>query len=266
VDGASGRFQEDLVRTRVVIAIASLTLMPADLIAQRVPIPPHIPMPVVGSDPAEPQPLPKVPEPIARELAYKQSRVAVESYPLMSVYQSSGFSSDGRTNIWTTLGVGTRGEYHFSETFSATLDLTSSVFGGPAIVQTAELGARMRPAPSERRLYPYVDVRAGYVAASPGDFGSFVSETFGGASSRTVDGAFYSRGFSAVAGVGAEYALTRRFYLTTGATLMRSRLTSHDVTRPQSLDPSFTLNAFRYMIGLRYNPVRIISTSVVDGR
>ena len=248
------------MRAGILVAIVSFVLLPAGVSAQ------HIPIPVVGRDPAEPQPLPRVPEPIARELAYKQSRVAVESYPLMSVFQSPGFSSDGRTATWATLGAGTRGEYHFTPTLSATLDLTSSLLGGPAIVQTAELGARMRAAPSERRLYPYADVRAGYVAAYPGNLGSFVSETFGSAASRPAGGAYYSRGFSAVVGAGAEYALTRRFYLTTGASLMRSRMTAHDVTRPQTLDPTFALNAFRYMIGVRYNPVRIISTSVVDGR
>ena len=248
------------MRNRIVIAVATLVLSPAALLAQ------HVPIPVVGRGPVAPEPVPRVPEHIARELAYKQMRVAVESYPLMILYQSPGFSADGRTTTWGSAGAGTRGEYHFTPTFSGTLDLTSSLVGGPATVQTAELGVRARPAPSERRVYPYADVRAGYVSAYHGSLGSFVEDVFGDPTPSGGVAALYSRGFGLVAGAGVEYALTRRFSLTTGGSLMRSRLTAHDVNGSQPGDRSFAMNALRYTIGLRYNPVRIVSTSVIDGR
>ena len=248
------------MRSRIVFAIAFLALSPSVLIAQKIPVP------VIGRGPTVPEPQPRVPEPIARELAYKQMRVAVESYPLVMVYQSPGFSADGRTATWGALGAGTRGEYHFTPTVSGTLDLTSSLVGGPATVQTAELGVRVRPAPSERRVYPYADLRAGYVSAYYGSLGSFVEDVFGDPTPSSGVGALYNRGFGLAAGAGVEYALTRRFSLTTGGSLMRSRLMAHDVDGSQASDRGFSMNALRYTIGLRYNPVRIVSTSVVDGR
>jgi hypothetical protein len=248
------------MRIRIVVAIASLLLLPADLLAQR------LPMPIGRRGPASPQPLPPTPEPIARELAYRRLPISIESYPLLSFFQSSGFSSDGRTATWSVLGAGTRAEYRVTRFLAATLDLTSSLLGGPATVQTAELGTRLRPERSERRLDPYVDARVGYVSAFHGGLGSFADDTFGYPTPRGAYGAKYSRGFGVMAGAGVEYALTRTFYLTTGGTLMRSNMTAHDFTGAQAVDPSFGMNAFRYTIGVRYNPVRIVSTSVTEGR
>jgi hypothetical protein len=248
------------MRIRIVVAIVSLLVLPADLLAQR------FPMPIGRRGPAAPQPLPPVPEPIARELAYRRLRLSVESYPLVSVTQSSGFSSDGRTARWTSFGAGTRAEYRVTRFVSATLDLTSSLLGGPATVQTAELGTRLRPERSENRLDPYVDARVGYISAFHGGLGSFVDEDFGYPTPRGAYGARYSRGFGAVVGAGVEYALTRTFSLTTGGSLMRSHLTAHDFSGAQAADPGFGMTSFRYTIGIRYNPVRIVSTSVTEGR
>jgi hypothetical protein len=248
------------MRVRVVVAIVALLMLPAELLAQR------LPMPIGRRGPASPQPLPPTPEPIARELAYRHLRVSIESYPLLSFFQTSGFSSDGRTATWATLGAGTRAEYRVTRLLSATLDLTSSILGGPATVQTAELGTRLRPERSQRRLDPYVDVRVGYVSAFHGGLGSFAEETFGYPTPRGAYGARYSRGFGVMAGAGAEYGLTRTFFLTTGGSVMRSNMTAHDFTGAQSADPSFGMNAFRYTLGVRYSPVRIVSTSVTEGR
>ena len=248
------------MRTRVVVAMVSLLLLPAELLAQRVP------MPIGRRGPATPAPLPPAPEPIARELAYRRMRVSIESYPLASVIQSSGFSRDGRAETWATLGAGTRAEYRVTRFVSGTLDLTSSLVGGPVMVQTAELGARVRPERSERRWYPFVDARVGYVSAFHGGLGDFVDENFGYPTPRGAYGARYSRGFGGVAGAGVEYALTRTFSLTTAGSIMQSRLTAHDFTGAQAADPNFGMSAFRYTIGVRYNPIRIVSTSVTEGR
>jgi hypothetical protein len=253
-------FQEVVMRIRVVVAIASLVVLPAELLSQR------LPMPIGRRGPAAPQPLPPVPEPIARELAYRRLRVSVESYPLLGFYQSSGFSIDGRTASWAALGAGTRAEYRVTRFLSATLDLTSSLLGGPATVQTAEIGTRLRPERSEQRLDPYVDARVGYISAYHGGLGSFVEDTFGYPTPQGAYGARYSRGFGVMAGAGVDYALTRTFFLTTGGSFMRSSLTAHDFTGAQPADPRFGMNAFRYTVGVRYNPIRIVSTSVTEGR
>ena len=236
------------MRIRAVVAIVSL-LLPAALSAQRVPLP--------GSrrGPARPAPLPPQPGPIATELAYKRLRLTVESYPLISYVQSSGFAANGPT-AWT-FGAGTRADYRLTPKVSATLDLTSSFLGGPAITQTAELGTRVHPERSERRVYPFVDFRIGYISAYNKNPDTFVADPF---IDPAAQGSYaqYSRGFGAVGGVGMEYALTRSFSLTTAASVMRSRMTPHSLEGVQTGPRHYTMTSYRYTLGISYNPVRLI--------
>jgi hypothetical protein len=123
-------------------------------------------------------------------------------------------------------------------------------------VQTAEIGARLGPERSERRLYPFVDIRAGYVAAYNSGLGSFIDNPFYPAPSGTYT-VRYSHGFGGAAGAGMEYALTNSFSLTGGASVLRSHMTSHDFTGTPAVVPSFALTAYRLTLGLKYNPVRM---------
>lgn len=239
------------MRVRAVVAIA-LLLLPAELSAQRFPVP------RTGRDPARPAPLPRQPEPIAREMAYRRLPISVESYPLISYVQSPGFAADGGVSAWTAFGAGTRAEYRVTRFVAATLDLTSSFLGSPVRMETAELGTRLRAERSERRAYPFVDVRVGYVSAYDRSLGSIVDDPFGYPRPQVASGARYSRGFGGVAGVGMEYTLTRTFSLTTAASVMRSRLTSHDFRGAQPVNPSFAMTSYRYTLGVRYNPVRLV--------
>ncbi|HET9012697.1 MAG TPA: hypothetical protein VFN38_12820 [Gemmatimonadaceae bacterium] len=246
------------MRIRAVVAI--LLLLPAPLSAQRFPVP------RTGRDPARPVPLPRQPEPIARELAYRRLRLSVESYPLISYVQSPGLAADGRTSAWTTFGAGTRAEYRLTRHASATLDLTSSLVGSPLIVQTAELGTRLRPERTERRVYPFADLRVGFVSAYDRSLGPILYDAAGFPTPQSAYGIRYSNGFGGVAGAGMEYALTRTFSLTTGASVMVSRLTSHDFRGSQTVDPGFAMTSYRLTIGVRYNPVRLVMPSGGDRR
>jgi hypothetical protein len=246
------------MRTRAVVAFV-LLLLPAALSAQR------IPLPVIGRrGPGQPEPLPPQPTPIARELAYKRWRLSVESYPLISYVQSPGMTGVGALASWTTFGTGTRADYLLTRNISATLDLTSSFVGGPAIVNTAELGTRLHPEWAEHRLYPFVDLRVGYFSAynkSLGNTGAFYADPI-------ADGGYafrYSRGFGAIGGVGAEYALTRTWSLTTGASVVRSQLMSQGLNDPQA-NRSFGMTTYRYTLGARYNPVRVVQVPGGDVR
>jgi hypothetical protein len=224
---------EAIMRVLAVIAIVSL-LLPSETSAQRLPLPGSRP------GPALPTPLPPQPEPIARPLAYKRMRLSVEAYPLISHYQSAAVSG-------TSFGTGTRADYRLTRKASATLDLTSSFVGGSATVATIEIGTRLRPERSERRAYPFVDMRLGYVRAFNGDF----LDAFGNAVSYG-----YTSGFGAVTGVGMEYDLTRRFSLTTAASASLNRMTTQDF-RDASL-ASYRMTSFRYTLGIRYNPGRMV--------
>ena len=138
------------MRMRALVAIVIL-LVPAALSAQRIPLP-------IGRRPVRGEPLPPTAGPIAKEEAYRRWRLSVESYPMVSWFQTSAFGS------WASLGGGTRADYLLNRHMSATLDLTSSMIGSPSAVNTAELGTRLHPEWAEHRLYPYADLRVAYIA------------------------------------------------------------------------------------------------------
>lgn len=241
------------MRIRAVVALAML-LLPGVSSAQ------HFPRPRIGPDPARPAPLPgRTPEPIARALAYRRLRLSIESYPLVSYVQSQGLSADGRGTAWTMIGGGTRAEYRATRFVSATMDLTSSFLGSPVRVQTAELGVRLRAERSERRLYPFVDARVGYVSAFNASLGTISDAPYGYPTPRGAYGVRYSRGFGGIAGAGVEYTLTRTISLTTAASVMRSRLTAHDIEPGQAGMPNFGMTSYRYTLGIKYNPVRLFT-------
>ena len=245
-----------VIRLAALLAVGALSL-PVELSAQR------LPLPGTGRPrPARPAPLPPQADPIARNLAYKRMRFAVESYPLIS-YVRSPLSIGGPVSDWSTLGTGTRADYRVKRNVSITLDVTSSFAGGPANVNTLELGTRLGRERSERTVYSFVDLRLGYVES----YRSF--DALGGFAFPTSQGApvfGYSNGFGGLAGVGAEYALTRRFSLTAGAAMMRNRMTTDDYFSTQPSSSSFTMTVYRVMLGLRYNPVRVIRPPGSDMR
>jgi hypothetical protein len=55
-----------------------------------------------------------------------------------------------------------------------------------------------------------------------------------------------------------EYALTRRFSLTTAGSVMRSHMTGHRSFGPGPSTQSYSMTLYRFTLGVRYNPVRLI--------
>jgi hypothetical protein len=237
------------MRVRAVVASA-LLLLPSASSAQL------LPMPGAGRrGPLGPVPLSPQPAPIARAIAYRRLRVSIESYPLVGYIQSSGLAAGASS--FTTFGAGTRAEYRLNRFVSATADLTSSFLGSPMLVQTAEVGTRLRPE-SEGRLQPFVDLRAGYISANDRSLTSTIDNGNGFPATPSAYGARYSRGFGGVVGVGTEYALTRTLWLTTAGSVMRSRMHTDDFRATQP-DASFAMTSYRFTVGLRYNPIRLIT-------
>ena len=235
---------------RLYKVLALVALLPAGLSAQRIPIP------VITRGPAWPADLPPQPAPLARELAYRRLRLSVETYPLISYFQTPGFSGDRILSSWTSFGMGTRLDYRLTRYASATMDVTSTFLGGPAITQTVEVGTRLGPQRSEQKWYPFADVRAGYIAAYSRTLGP-IDNGFGEFSPGFY-GSRYSHGLGAIGGAGVDYALTRSWFLTTGASVMRSYMVARDFQLDQSVDRTFGLTAYRYTLGVKYNPVRYI--------
>jgi hypothetical protein len=189
-------------------------------------------------------------EPVARSLAYKRMRISVESYPLITYARVP--TASGPFSSWTSFGAGSRADYRLTRYASATMDVTSSFAGGPADVHTIEVGTRIGRERSDRLLYTFVDLRAGYAAASFGSSDGF--EPF----YPTSDLGFrFSDGFGVSAGVGMEYALTRTFSLVTGASAMRNRMRQGGLLTGDPSELHYTMTLYRYMAGLRWNPVRV---------
>lgn len=247
------------MRTRIIVA-AAIVFLPAVSSAQRIPVP------LPGKrGPGRPAELPPQPAPIERQMAYRRWRLSVESYPLVSYIQSPGLASGGPLTSWTSFGMGTRADYLLTRNISATLDLTSSFLGGPAITNTVEIGTRVHPEWAEHRLYPFADFRVGYISAydrglsSYGDFFTYPTPT-------NAYAVRYSQGYGGIAGVGMEYSLTARWTITTEGSVLRSQMTAEEFTPSQSVRPHFALTSFRYTLGIRYNPLRFMPMPGSDVR
>jgi hypothetical protein len=213
-----------------------------------------------GARPGRPVPLGAQPEVIARANAMQRSRYSVETYPLISRVLAPGFST-GPVSSWTSFGTGTRLDYRLTRYLSGTVDLTSSFVGGPAITETAEVGLRLGPQYWEHRLRPFADARFGFEHAS--DNYSMPTELGIGPASPMASGSRYSRGFGGIVGVGAEYSLTNTFALTTGVSAMRSNMTAYHfsgISVPSGGD-DFRMTTYRFTVGLKYNPVRMLRST-----
>lgn len=242
------------MRARTLV-VTALLLAPAALSAQR------ITLPIGRRGPAEPQPLPPQPTPVAMQLAYTRSHLSFETYPMVSFNSAPGLAGPGRAGSWASLGMGTHADYRLTRFMSATMDLTSSLFGGPARTQTAEVGTRFNKARGEGRWYPYLDLRVGYVASylSTGSTGDVFVDP-----STQLYFSNYSHGFGGVAGAGMEYTLNNAFSLVTAASFLRADLTQHSLESSVPGDRNYTLTSLRYTIGLRLNPVYALHPGRTD--
>jgi hypothetical protein len=236
------------MRTRALFLVAVLALPSVASAQIRIPRAGRRPTP----PPAE---LPPRPGNVARAVAIQRSHWSVDGYAMVSAFQVP--SPAGGVTAYTSLGTGTRGSYRVTDHVSATVDMTASMVGSPTITETAELGTRYSPMTWDHSLRPYFDLRAGFIHMYD-QFGSLFDiggQTLG-------HGARYSRGFGGVTGTGFEYSLTRSLALTTGVSLMRSRMTSYRIA-PGSIPngTQFWLTTFRYTLGFRFNPVRALNLS-----
>ena len=240
------------MRARTLIA-AILVLAPSALYAQR------IPLPIGRRGPARPEPLPPQPYPVAQQLAYTRSHLSIETYPMVEFISAPGLAGNGRPGSWASLGAGSHADYRLTHFMSGTLDLTSSLFGGPVMTQTADLGTRFHAERGTSRWYPYMDFRVGYIATheSFGTIGNdvFVDPSTSGYYTR------YSQGYGGIAGAGLEYALTRMFSITTGVSVLHGRLSMSDLADPTVENRHYTMNSLRYTLALRFNPVHAVYDS-----
>jgi hypothetical protein len=231
--------------------IALLTL-PAGLSGQGIRLP-------RGGRGTQPVALPPEIPVVARALEVKRSRWSAEGYTMFSAIQLA--TTSGGSASYTGAGTGARGDYRFSEHFSATLDMTVSFLGTFSTTETGEVGTRYSPMPRAENIRPYFDLRAAY---------THMNDTYtiptaglqpaGGPINQFAETGGYGHGLGAVAGAGFEYSVTNTLAFTTELLAVRSSMTTSRLTRGANSPGSvaYQMTSLRYIIGLKYNPVQAL--------
>jgi hypothetical protein len=204
-------------------------------------------------EPLMPQPLPKQPLIIQQQMEYQRLRYSFETYSMVNVV--SGFAA-GAYPAWASVGMGSRSEYRLTPKLAATMDATSSLFGGPARLATLELGTRYRPEVTSGRFSTFVDARAAYIYTYYSNFGGY-SEF---ATQDNIANRF-TTGVGALGGAGFEYGVSRAWTFTSALALTVSSMQQQrDNGDPRP--PHFMMSTLRYSAGVRWNPVRMVSRDV----
>jgi hypothetical protein len=241
------------MRSRLLV-LAALLALPSVLSAQILRIPR-----IGRGTPPPVAPLPPEAEPVARSLAYKRSRWSAEGYSMINAARVPATS--GAITSYTTAGTGTHADYRYTDHLSATIDLTASMLGDPAITETGELGTRLRLLSLEETIRPFVDLRAGYMHMQNTSTATQTSIVLGAPNQQLGGENRYSRGFGSMAGAGFEMALTRTIAVTTEAATLRNRMTTYRLSTRSSPPPANTywMTSYRFILGLKYNPVRPVN-------
>jgi hypothetical protein len=235
------------------LALVGLAVFPSLAAAQRAGLPRG------RATRPEPASLPPQAPPVAHALSYHRARWSAEAYSLVSSLQTPNVN--GGASRYNTLGLGSRADLRVSNRFSVTLDATTSMFGGPATTRTGEVGTRFSPLDWNRRVRPFVDLRAAYMHladsyATP----SNPSGGVGGPNQQLVELGRYSRGFGTVAGAGFELSIAPSFAITNEISGLRARMTTYRLSGPTDVPPgaSYWTTTLRYALGLKFNPTRVL--------
>jgi hypothetical protein len=233
------------MRTRALVSLALLSL-PTIVSAQIIRRP-------STRTPAEPASLPPAAPEVARELAAKRSRWALEAYSLFSAVQ---VPSAGGTAMTSVLGAGTHGDYRLTNALAGTADATYASMGnGGTSYETLEAGARYAIPIADMKTRPFIDARATYMYLN--DLYSTNAATTGGGLTPTSR---YSRGFGGFAGFGIEHAISGSFLLTTELAALRNRMTTYRTTSygvPNGMN--YWATTYRFTVGFRYNAQRSLA-------
>ena len=246
------------MRTRALVVAASLAF-PVCLAAQARP-PVYVPpAPPTSTRPptSSPGPSPQ-PAAVARQLQYRRSRWSAEAYSMITSGQVPDGS--GAFTRYMSFGNGVRGDYRYTDHWSASMDMTMSYLFSPTISETGEIGTRYAPLPLDREVRPFFDARLGYMHLYDTylSSGSSSNTFFGG--SQYADVARYTRGFGAGLGTGIEFPLTASLQLTSELSAMRNRMTTYAVTGGPGLpaDRNYWMTAFRFAVGVKLNPMQTL--------
>lgn len=168
-------------------------------------------------------------------------------------------ADNGALTRYTSFGTGLRGDYRFTDRWSATIDMTASYLFSPSITESGEIGTRYSPLPLDRELRPFFVGRLGYM---------HMYDTFLTSVSPSLNGGFggsdyddvgrYTQGFGASLGTGVEFPLTQSLLLTSELSAMRNRMTTYRIDGSLPDDRSFWMTGFRFAVGVKLNPMQTL--------
>ena len=234
-------------------AVAVLALLAAPLGVSAQTLPTRAP-PRSGPPPVRPTTPSPQPAAVARELQYRRARWSAESYSVITTAQVPTGPVFSR---YTSFGNGLRGDYRYTDHWSATVDMTASYLFSPAITETGELGARYALLTLDHQIRPFFDARVAYMHmydSYQSDIGPSINGGFGG--NDFSDVGRYMRGFGSAVGAGFEFPLTQSLQLTNEVSGMRSRMTAYRLSGGLPTGTTYWMTAFRYSIGIKLNPMR----------
>jgi hypothetical protein len=192
-----------------------------------------------------PKPAPGI-SPI-RQIPWKYRLFSAESYPVVSVLQTSNYLGLGPAS-YTTLGAGFRVDMRVVPSLSVSLESTGSMFGGPFNMQTYEAGLRVRPWVSGRtRPWASASLGAAYTQGYDNSAAALAGVPVG----VTVAG----NGTGSVAGMGVEQQLSRQFSLNFGMLATRFDMTARQYFNGFR-ESNYAITGARIVIGMRWNPIR----------
>jgi hypothetical protein len=235
---------------RLTLALVALTLPAANLAAQR----------IIGigagrgktpERPADKPPQAPGIHDVRLYNRYLVSRFALETSPMLSYMQTTGFVAENIPANYWSLGDATQLSFRAAPSLMLTTGFTSSILGGPFSLSSAEVGTRVKPWASAR-FAPFAEARMSWAYTSNVAVPSgIVPITF---LYRSMYNADFTTGGGrgALLGLGVDSRLTARYSLTT--TLSHTRYAMEGrVLSGVRRTWDYTNDATRLNVGLRYN-------------
>lgn len=235
------------MRSRLLLAIAALSVVAAELHSQtrvRPPFEKRRP-----DQPAEKPPLvPGLTDP-GQLSRYRLSRFSLEQYPMLSHMTLTGFAAPGATNAYWTLGDGTHLGFRITPSLFVTADFTSAAIGGPFAMGTSDLGLRVKPWTSPR-FAPFADARVSWAYTTGNGFNGAAIPMY--LMVRSFDQDFtQGRGNGTLLGIGMDTRVRARWSVTTALASTRYTMHARDIRSVRAWD--YTAVTTRVIVGLKYN-------------
>ena len=235
---------------RLSLALLALSLPVASLSAQRIGIGTLIGRGKTPDRPAEKPPQAPGISDVRLYNRYVLSRFSLQTAPMLSYMQTTGFFAEGvSANFWS-FGDATELTFRAAPSLYLSTAFTGSMLGGPFAMSSADIGTRVKPWTS-MRFAPFAEARMSWAQTS--NFGipsSVVPVSF---VYRSMYGDFTTgRGRGATVGIGVDTRLTPRYSIMSTLSHTRYAMEGRDLNG-SSRRWDYTNDATRLMVGLRYN-------------